>query len=63
MSIRMASVSGAYLNCIKRLNQNEYQNGFHIWSVSETVSQQDDEGILMTTTPKRNDFYLSINLS
>ena len=31
----MASVSGAYLNCIKRLNLNEYQDGIRIWRVSE----------------------------
>ena len=35
MSIRMASVSGAYLNYIKKLNLNEYQDGIRIWSVSE----------------------------
>ena len=31
----MTSVSGAYLNCIGKLNLNEYQNGIRIWSVSE----------------------------
>ena len=35
MSIRMASASGAYLNCIMMLNLNEYQNGIRVWSVSE----------------------------
>ena len=39
MSIRMASVSGAYLNCIKGLNLNEYQNGFRVWSVSELYQE------------------------
>ena len=31
----MASVSGAYLDCIKRLNLNEYQNDIRIYNVSE----------------------------
>ena len=31
----MASVSRAYLNCIGKLNLNEYQNGISIWSVYE----------------------------
>ena len=31
----MASVFGAYLNCIKRWNLNEYQNGIHVRGVSE----------------------------
>ena len=35
MSVRMASMSGAYLNCIGKLTLNEYQNGIHVWSVSE----------------------------
>ena len=30
----MASVSGAYLNCIWKLNLNEYQNDIRVWSVS-----------------------------
>ncbi|CAI8595590.1 unnamed protein product [Vicia faba] len=33
--ILMESVSGAYLNSIKRLNLNEYRDGIRIWSVSE----------------------------
>ena len=35
MSIRMESVSGAYLNYIWKLNLNEYQNGVRVWSVSK----------------------------
>ena len=30
----MTSVSGVYLNCILRLNLNEYQDDIRIWSVS-----------------------------
>ena len=39
MSIRMASVFGAYLNCIRRLNLNEYENGIRVWSVSELYQE------------------------
>ena len=35
MSIRMASMYGAYLNCICKLCMNECQNGIRVWSVSE----------------------------
>ena len=31
----MAYVSRAYLNCIRKLNLNEHQNGIRVWSVSE----------------------------
>ena len=31
----MEFVSGTYLNCIWKLNLNEYQNDIRIWSVSE----------------------------
>ena len=33
MIIRTTSVSGAYLNCIGKLNLNECQNGIRIWSI------------------------------
>ena len=35
----MASVSGAYLDCILKLNLNEYQNGIRVWSVFELYLQ------------------------
>ena len=35
MSVRMASVSGVYLNYIWKLDLNEYHNGIRVWSVSK----------------------------
>ena len=43
MSIRMASVSEAYLNYIKMLKLNEYQDGIRIWSVSELYEKVEIE--------------------
>ena len=43
MSIRMASVSRAYLNYIKRLNLKEYQDGIRVWSVSELYLKVESE--------------------
>ena len=39
----MASTSEAYLNCIKRLNLTEYQDGIRIWSVSELYLKDESE--------------------
>ena len=45
MSMRSASVSGVHLNCIWKLNLNEYQNGVHIWSVSELYLKIESEWV------------------
>ena len=43
MSIKMESVSGAYLNCILGLILNDYQNGIRVWSVSKLYLGADSE--------------------
>ena len=39
----MASVPGAYLNCIWELILNEYQNGIRVWSIYELYLRIDSE--------------------
>ena len=45
MSIRMASVSGAYMYCIWKLNMNEYKNGIRVWSISVLYIKVESEWV------------------